>query len=529
MKYGMKIPADIFAENVGEVAKQICNAFGGKHKLLSFLSHEVDNVELGVINCNWSAKRVKNAVAECREYGLSVTIHGDFRGTTSPEEFFSPYTELFLSGFQEKYNITVHPFQSQEETVIFLKEICSFANENAYPVQITLENQRYSDESKKENLCRHVADMVEEVGSPILYNCFDFGHHLSNLRKCGEDFDRAEDKFLTQVKHTHIHSLYEGVTHFPLSCGEVLLEKNLTELISRGYDGIFLLELDTKRWGNLDIKENIIASIGILKAAGYQVKRKMESSLEYKETFSDNIKYVAKQAEKADCGLGVIGPAMYIAKFGDAKLAIDPSFWEFPISDADKKDVLTVISECDGVIVTHNHADHYDAELLDEIPRQIPVFAPDFVEYKRENVINTTDRFSVNIKGVGVEFFESAHSLGTNIVPEYGFSVKYNGKNYVFPADVRDYKKAHPVFENTEVLVAHLWLGKENALNLYDNSYIDLFCDFVNSFGAKKVLIGHMLDFRRTVRDMWSEIHYKAVDGKIPDGRILKLGDFVEF
>lgn len=527
MKYGMKIPAEIFCVNIEGSANRICDAFGGKHNLLSFLNDEVDYVELGVITCNWNAKDVKNAVAECIKYGLSVTIHGTLNGATSPEEFFSPYTELFLSGFQEKYNITVHPFQSYEKTVDFLKEICCFADEKAYPVQITLENQRFSDDSKKENLCRHVADMVEAVGSSILYNCFDFGHHLFNVKKYGEDFDRAENKFLTQVKHTHIHSLYEGGTHFPLSCGEVMLEKNLTELILCGYDGVFLLELDVNKWDN--IKENIVASIGILKAAVCQVQRKLEASFEYKENFSDNIHYVAKRIEKADCGLGIMGPAMYIAKFGDTKLAIDPSFWELPIKDVDKKDVLAVISECDGVIVTHNHSDHYDAELLDEIPMQIPIFVPDFIDYKRENVINTTDGFSMNIKGVCVEFFESAHSLGTNIVPEYGFSVNYNGKNYVFPADVRDYEKPHPDFFDVEVLVAHLWLGKENALNLYDNPYMDLFCNFVNGFGTKRVLLGHILDFRRTVKDMWSEIHYKAIKGKIPESRILKLGDFVEF
>ena len=236
-----------------------------------------------------------------------------------------------------------------------------------------------------------------------------------------------------------------------------------------------------------------------------------------------------KRTGEADCGLGVIGPAMYIAKFGNTKLAIDPSFWDFPISDADKKAVLAVITECDGVIVTHNHADHYDAELLDEIPMQIPVFVPDFTDYKRENVINTTDGFSVNIKDVRIEFFESAHSLGTNIVPEYGFTVSHNGKNYVFPADVRDYEKPHKNFCDVEVLVAHLWLGKMNALNIYNNEYADLFCDFVNSFGAKRILIGHLFDIRRTILDMWSSVHCDIIKDKIPDLIMLRTGDFIEF
>lgn len=260
-----------------------------------------------------------------------------------------------------------------------------------------------------------------------------------------------------------------------------------------------------------------------------QVKERLNLRRNYAVNFGTKLKEVEKSLEENEAGLGVIGPAMYIAKFGATKLAIDPSFWEFPISDADKKDVLAVIAECDGVIVTHNHADHYDAELLDEISAQVPIFIPDFMDYKRENVINTTDGFSVNIKDVCVEFFESAHSLGENFVQEYGFSVKYNGKNYVFPTDVRDYAKAHKNFCDVEILVAHLWLGKMNALNIDGNEYVDLFCDFVNSFGAKRILIGHLFDFRRTILDMWSGVHCDMVKDKIPDVTMLEMGDFIEF
>lgn len=264
-----------------------------------------------------------------------------------------------------------------------------------------------------------------------------------------------------------------------------------------------------------------------LKTAAYQIKRKVKVRAEYKKEFSQRIKKVKEQSEKSHCGIGVIGPAAYILKMGDAKIAVDPSLWNIEIQDSVRDEYIELLKTCDAVVVSHGDCDHFDAGVLDDIGGKVPLYIPDFMDYRGEGVIPVSSGDTKTVGNCRLTFFESAHT-GDRVVPEYGFAVSLDGKNYVFPVDVRDYEKEHPVFENTEVLVAHLWLGKENALNLCDNPYIDLFADFVNSFCARKVLLGHLLDARRTIKDMWSEIHYEAIKNKVCEGRILRLGDFIE-
>lgn len=166
----------------------------------------------------------------------------------------------------EVYNITVHPFESFEETKKLLKDVCQTIDEKGYPARIMLENQRYTRESLKDTLSNSVAQIVSEIDSPYLYCCFDFGHQLYNQLKYGEDFDPTKASFLSQVKHTHIHSLYEDQTHFPLSCGKTLLEENIRNLKEYGYDGVYLLELGPKRYfRQFDLKASIVDSISVLK------------------------------------------------------------------------------------------------------------------------------------------------------------------------------------------------------------------------------------------------------------------------
>ena len=258
----------------------------------------------------------------------------------------------------------------------------------------------------------------------------------------------------------------------------------------------------------------------------YQEKRKKEVSEEYKKEFSERIKNVRKMSEKSGNGLGVISPASYVLKFGDTKIAVDPSLWEIDLPDSVRREYIELLASCDALVITHLDCDHYDESVLDELKGRVTLYIPDFAEYPGYAVGNGD---KVQIGECKLTFFEGAHSTPERFMPEYGFSVCFGGKNYVFPADVRDYEKPHPDFGKVEVLVAHLWLGKANALNLSYNPYVDKFADFVNGFSPKRVLLGHMLDFRRSIEDMWSEIHMDAVVGKIPESTILRLGDFVEF
>ena len=527
MRFGIKLSfADFCEQSMGKT--MFGEQFGEMNNFLDCLSNEFDVVELSAIYKDTNPETLKTAAAMCHKHGLSVTIHGAIDGISGGEEFFAPYLLLFETGIQPVYNITVHPLKNPEETERILRSVCEHIDKNNYPVRITLENQRYADESFKNTLCKDVAGVVKNINHKSLYTCFDFGHKHSNILKYGETFDVVEDDFLVLVRHTHIHSVYEGGTHFPLTCGEAALEGNIVGLLKYGYDEVLLLELLPGRYSDkFDIKESVFDSVSVLKTALAQVERKLEACAKYESGYADSVASV-RNCLKDGNGLGVLGPSSYIIKLGNTKIAVDISLWNLPVDNEGRKALLELLSECDALIITHKHADHFDREIINNIPTEIPCFIPDFIDCDRENVIKTRDGYEAVLKDINLTFFESAHGADGNIVPEYGFCIGFEGKNYLFPTDVRDYKEEHRVFENTEVLIAHLWLGRANALNIHNNSYVNDFSAFARSFGAKRVYLSHMFDVRREIEDMWTDIHSDLVKEIIDNVNVIKTGDWIK-
>ena len=527
MKTGIKLFFDMFSENISEKSKMQCDAFGGRDEYFKYVAENCDSVEISPVRATDDPEYMLYAAKTVNGLGLHFTIHGVL-GHESV--FFNPYKLLFKSKLQPLYNITVHPYEDMEETKRTLAAICDIARAENYPVRITLENQRYSSEGKLHNLCRDVAGCVAEIGSPYLYNCFDFGHQMSNALKQGEEFDEVTEQFLSQVRQTHIHSYDCNSTHFPLYCGSVRLEKNITGLMRCGYDGVLMIELDHGRYeGRHDLKKAVVGSIEALKNAMAQIEGKLRKTEVYKNGYSDVVKNAASLLDSDKDGLAALAPSAYILKLGRTKIAIDMSLCTMPVSEENVKAVADIVSGCDAVIVTHNHADHFDPALLSLVSDDVPIYMPNFLSYNKKNVTYFGDGTDISVGDVQIEFFESAHSAGENVVPEYGFAAKHNGKHYVFPTDVRCYNAEHKVFHNTEVLVPHLWLGRRMALMLTDNNYIEEFAAFVNSFGAKRVLVGHLYDIHREIDDMWTDIHFDAVKEKIPCCEKILLGDITEF
>ena len=187
MKIGCSLPFSIFSDEMNEISVKICESFGGRENLLETMAKEIDSIELRAVRIGDSAESVYTAVSMCKKYGLGVTIHGDVRGAKSAADFFASYIKLFDSGFQDFYNITVHTLPTKVESESMLKEICTLAENENYPVRITLENERLKNENSINGICISVEEIVNRVNSPILFSCFDFGHQLSNIRKFGED------------------------------------------------------------------------------------------------------------------------------------------------------------------------------------------------------------------------------------------------------------------------------------------------------------------------------------------------------
>ena len=522
-KIGSALRFSMFTDSPSDDAKALCEAFGGIDALLEYCKKSIDTVELHMIKHNDSPDNVLNAVKKLASYGIAATIHGTIN---EADLFFAPYLKLFSAKLQPHYNITVHPSGTEEDTMRMLKGICDRIENEGYPVHITLENQRIKGE-KAFGICDDVTRIVNRISSRHLSCCFDFGHQLSNESKYG--IDDASKEFISLVKHTHIHSMYEGRTHFPLDKGKALLEKNLSDLFEAGFEGVLSLELDPARYiGVFDLKDSFIASVEILRTAARQVEEKRRMKAFYLNEYPSALMRLMEEFEKNESCAVLVGHSGYLLKFGDTRIAVDVSPCVVPIEEKEKKLLLDWINGFDAFVLTHSHYDHYDTGFFGALDNKLKKFVPDFMSVDAENTVVTSDKMQYSLGNITIGFFESGHSLGQSIVEEYGFCIEYNGEKYLFPTDVRNYDFEYPDFGKVKMLFAHLWLGKGNALNLYKNGYVDKFLRYVNGFGAEKVYIAHLYDIHRTIDEMWSNVHYGILKGSIPDSDTFCVGDIIK-
>jgi len=528
LKIGIKVQIDVFEEQISEDGKKLLELYGGIEGLLQYVKENISGVEIAQVKKDTDPQVLRKAVALCESYGLFVTIHGVLYPDQTPEAFFAPYSALDLKK-EALLNITVHPLKTAHETEMQLRSIVAYIERMGYNVRITLENQRNKNEDTAFAGCRGVQEIVQKINSPHLFVCFDFGHQMANIKKESMPEDLFDKAFLSLVRHTHIHSCYAGTTHFPLDVGETALDKNILGLLDCGYDQIYLLELVPRRYADtFPVKDSYDNSISVLKTAILQAEKKRQEIARY-ENAADSIEEAAAFLRNPKDGMVAIGPSGYILKLGETKIAVDPVLNVLPYKAEDKERILELLNLCDAVVVTHGHEDHFDEAVLDRLKADIQIYVPDFMDYQKSSAVSVTKGETACLNGVRLAFFESAHSLGERMVLEYGFSVEYNNKTYVFPADVRDYKKETNRVSPCDVLVAHLWLGRQNALKLYHHPCTDDFCEFVQSFHAENVYISHLYDVHRKTDDMWTEIHYDLIKDRIQNARMIKMGDVVYF
>ena len=123
--------------------------------------------------------------------------------------------------------------------------------------------------------CGGVLSAVREAALPNIGTCWDFGHfywdHLTHPTLLPEDLPPAS--FIACAVHTHIHSVHEDTTHFPLTMGELPLKPYLSALVAAGYRGVFNLEPEPERWADsVDAAEEIVRSVSILRNTLLSIK-----------------------------------------------------------------------------------------------------------------------------------------------------------------------------------------------------------------------------------------------------------------
>ena len=175
------------------------------------------------------------------------------------------------------------------------------------------------------------------------------------------------------------------------------------------------------------------------------------------------------------------------------------------------------------VLLTHNHADHLDFDLLRTlrnhpitwvVPEAMQAVVVEKGGISKKQILNPVPMKTMVIKGIRITPFGSLHwelpppgKIEPHGVPEIGYLVELNGKRWLFPGDIRDYRADQlPKFGEIDVLFAHLWLGRKCALLEYP-PFVKEFCKFCADLEPKKANLAHLDEYGRPADNLWDDHH----------------------
>ena len=219
-------------------------------------------------------------------------------------------------------------------------------------------------------------------------------------------------------------------------------------------------------------------------------------------------------------GVCLISHASYLFKTNGVLWAVDPAHQVYTLPD---------IPGLSFVLVTHSHPDHYHLPTLTRLAAQgaqvvAPAFLPGIETLPRAILVSAGDE--VTLQNISVSVLPARHlDEGTDIgVEEVGYWVKTPARTVALPGDIRDYTCPFPL-RRPNLLMAHVWLGRGNALNLPCEPWRSKAARFFHDIEAERVLFTHLHDFTRAPEDMWTEAHARLLMPDVPHGQIPALFD----
>lgn len=233
------------------------------------------------------------------------------------------------------------------------------------------------------------------------------------------------------------------------------------------------------------------------------------------------------QADDAADAAWLTYSANYLLRTKGVRWAIDPLALNWRVPEAPKVDVEHDLDGLSFVLLTHDHCDHLDLNLI-RLLREKPIqwVIPTFLQEKvlietglaPEKVISPKAMHPIDLNGVMVTPFEGQHLItyangSCKGLPAMGYLVECSGKRWLFPGDTRVYDISRfPKFGVVDMLFPHLWLGHGSAL-LESNGYMDAFCQFAADLRPRKIVITHLREFGRDANNFIDDEHaQKALD-----------------
>lgn len=187
-------------------------------------------------------------------------------------------------------------------------------------------------------------------------------------------------------------------------------------------------------------------------------------------------------------------------------------------------DTARDLSALSFVLLTHEHKDHLDLDLLSTL-KDLPIkwVVPEFLlsqietaGLRRENIIVPSALTRIELDGIHILPFNGLHWETSSDgclkgVPAMGYFIECNGKRWLFPGDTRTYNASQlPVFNSVDAAFAHLWLGRGSAL-MDEPPLLDAFRRFFLDLNPRRIVLTHLNEFGRDASDYWDESHAQLV------------------
>ena len=224
--------------------------------------------------------------------------------------------------------------------------------------------------------------------------------------------------------------------------------------------------------------------------------------------------------------------ANYLLRTCNVRWAIDPVRLKHRLPTAPEMDVARDLSGLSFVLLTHNHADHLDLDLLRAL-RDLPIrwvvpepllpCVVDQAQLPAENIIVPRTMEPIHIQGIKILPFEGLHweeppqtdfeifAGPLRGVPATAYLVEFGPKRWLFPGDTRTYNPSQlPSFGPVDGLFAHLWLGRSCAL-MDEPPLLEAFCRFWIGLQPQRLIVTHLEEFGRDAADFWDEEHFQRV------------------